>query len=109
MKYPHTIVTYGENFVQSRSLYIYVMKNILFKICCFSTHQILRINEAPYDRAIEFNYNAMNHVNFSPAPDYFLTQSQFSDILKEYFPENKIQIIGSLKYDNYLKILRKSK
>ena len=61
-----------------------------------------------YDRAIEFNYNAMNHVNFSPAPDYFLTQgSQFSDILKEYFPENKIQIIGSLKYDNYLKILKK--
>ena len=109
MKYPHTIVTYGENFVQSRSLYHLCNEISPFSKFVAFQHAINVKNKmGSYDRAIEFNYNAMNHVNFSPAPDYFLTQgSQFSDILKEYFPENKIQIIGSLKYDNYLKILKK--
>jgi hypothetical protein len=45
-------------------------------------------------------------VRFSPMPDYYFVQGDhFKKELEQYYPENRISVIGCLKYDKYVSIL----
>jgi hypothetical protein len=111
MKNPQTIVNYGEFFVQNRSLY-HLCKKISPNSQFVALQHAMNVRNKmdSVQRRSEFDKSNNDNVHFSPKPDYFLTQgSHYSEILNEFFPEDKTSIIGSLKYDNYLSILESKK
>ena len=45
-------------------------------------------------------------IKYSPIPDYYFVHGlQFERLLSQFFPENRINIIGVIKYDNYNELL----
>ena len=102
------IVTYGELFTHSK-VYYYLIKKLNSK------HKIVAIQHAinsknkvqSYFRKNEFSNNENTFGNsISPSPDYFLLQGeQYYNIASEFFDQNKLKIIGSLKYQNFREIL----
>jgi hypothetical protein len=99
---PQVIVTYGE--LNSTTKPIYHLSRKLGAGHCFISiqHGMESRNEmmTSYRRrefAQDGNWEGLRH---SPMPDYYLVQgSQFFRILSEFYPENRIRIIGCLKYD----------
>lgn len=57
---------------------------------------------ASYYRKIEFyDDGESKYISYSPRPDLYLVQgSQYAKILSEFFDEDKIKIIGCLKFDD---------
>ena len=97
-----TVITYGELLP-------------MFKPVCHELHKkdnrmdIIAIQHAytnknklaSYYRNVEFDSScSTNYSSYSPKPDLYLTQgAQFSKILSSYFDEERIKIIGCLKFD----------
>lgn len=95
-----TVVTYGEFFPQNRACYFLTKKTKKDISFIAIQHAMNAKNKMfTYYRADEFKYDEVNHgKDYSPYPDYFLVQGkQYYNILSEFFPSEKIQIIGSLK------------
>lgn len=96
------IITYGELLAANRPLYYFAKEPD--PGCRFVTIQhatVYRNKLGFYHRRGEFNSGS----NPSPLPDYYYVHGrQYYDILKEYYPENNIKIIGCLKYDKLYSI-----
>lgn len=97
---PKYFITYSKLSI-SRAIYFFLKKNYKnIKIINYQhghcTSNILFDNH----RSKEFSKkNFLNGINYSPAPDIFLTQGdQYNKIVKKFF-KNKIYSIGCLKYD----------
>ena len=110
IKSPKAIVTYGEFFVQSRAFYYFgkkYSKNTIY-ICIQHSYNCKNYC-APYNTSDEFSVsNWLEDNHFSPMPDYFCAQGlQYINILQEFYPKNKIRLIGNLKFDTYFDKIRK--
>jgi len=108
----HTIVTYGEFFVQCRAAYH--LCNLLNPKATFVALQHamnVKNRMFTYHRKAEFaEASTSDHICFLPAPNKFLTQgAQYSEIVTEFFDSNNVGIIGSLKYDHYDSVRRNNK
>jgi len=104
--HPQTIITYGELFSLSRAYYFFgKQQNKSTKFVTIQHSLNSRNKYFAYYRKEEFDWGVWDgeSVEFSPKPDYFLVQGeQYRDILKEFFPFERIKIIGSLKHDHLL-------
>jgi hypothetical protein len=103
---PQTIVTYGEFFVQSRYAY-YAVKRVNPGSKFVSIQHAMNVKNkmSGYYKKNEFLCDDDN-LNYSPRPDYYLSQGdQYSLLLKEFFSNNSI-IIGCLKYDIFKDVMR---
>lgn len=99
------VITYGEFFAANRATY-YLTKQVKPET------QFITIQHAMNAKNKMFTYNHKNDFNFegnsygkefSPYPDYFLVQgNQYKRILEEFYEDNRISIIGSLKPLNSL-------
>jgi CDP-glycerol glycerophosphotransferase (TagB/SpsB family) len=61
-----------------------------------------------YHRQFELNptLDKKRGIKFSPIPDYYFVHGiQFKNLVNQFFPQNRIKIIGVIKYDNYTKLL----
>lgn len=109
VKHEHTVVTYGEIFVQNRSVYhLSKLYSPHTKFVAVQHAMNVKNKMCTYHRKTEFERDAtIDHIIFSPTPNKFLTQgSQYSEIVTEFFDPYNVSIIGSLKYDHYTSILR---
>lgn len=98
-----TLVTYGETLAPMRPVYFFTHKHSL-------GHRWISIQHAPiYKNKMGFyhRFSEFNHIDsddkrcISPMPDYYFVHgSQFADILSEFYPVDRIRIIGCLKYDS---------
>lgn len=98
-----TLVTYGETLAPIRSVYFASRRNS-------SGHRWITIQHATnyrnklqfYHRFSEFNkIEAGDKRAISPMPDYYFCHgAQSANILAEFYPPERIRIIGCLKYDS---------
>ena len=105
-KKPQTIVTYGEFFAQSRyAYYVDKMLNSGSKFVVLQHAMNVKNRMFGYYRKDEFN-----GVNGIPSPDYYLAQGeQYVSILNEFYDEEKINIVGCLKYDTFFNVINNRK
>ena len=106
---PQTIITYGELLPEFKYVYHFVQ---LIGI----GHKFLSVQHSYSGKNKLFHYYKRSDIQyqipgdamcFSPRPDFYLVQGdQFRKVLSEYFPAECIYVIGVLKYDNYIEILR---
>ena len=104
MDSPQTVVTYGEFFVQSRYAY-YALKRVSpgSKIVSLQHAMNVRNRMYGYYRKDEFRYGD-NDINYSPRPDYYLSQGKrYVSILGEFY-DGGVRVIGCLKYDVFNEI-----
>ena len=97
-----TLVTYGETLAWMRPVY-HATKKVS------TNHRWISIQHATvyrnklgfYHRASEFKKTTPEEKrSISPRPDfYFVHGPQFAEILAEFYPRERIRIIGCLKYD----------
>lgn len=101
---PLVFVTYGEVLAANRPIY-YFGKHVN------SDNQFVSIQHATsyrnklgfYHRKTEF----ADSVNSSAGPDYYLVHGRkYYDILSEYYPRDRIEIIGCLKYDSLFRVVQ---
>jgi hypothetical protein len=102
---PQTVITYGEFLIANRAA-IHCIKNAnINNIVIAMQHSMGTKNKMHLrGRKIEFTQNddTFDSINFSPKPDYFLVQGkQYKEIVQEFYPKEKIKIIGGLKYSNF--------
>ncbi len=108
MPTPQTIVTYAETGAYMRPAYYFGKqanpRNIFISIqhAKFSRNGLFL-----YHRSAEFEQNGnWDGVQYSPMPDYYLIQGlHFFRALSEYYPSDRIHLIGCLKYDRYAEIV----
>ncbi|EQA36928.1 hypothetical protein LEP1GSC047_2686 [Leptospira inadai serovar Lyme str. 10] len=109
------IVNYGETLSPIRAVNYKVQNHISKPIWVTIQHATAYRNKLGlYHRYSEFNKLPDNSDDFlSPMPDYyFIHGKQFEDILREYYPKERIVKIGCLKYDSLYALkreIRKSK
>ncbi len=105
---PQIIISYGELFVQNRAYYFLGKKvNPLNKFIAVQHSMNPKNYGCVNNQKIEFDHNESLDKNKSPAPDYFFVQGlHYHNILKKFFPEDKIAIIGSLKTINYFNLIK---
>lgn len=104
------IITYGEFFPQNRACYYMVKKFRQDTVFIAIQHSMNAKNKMfTYYRSSEFNYDESNSgLEHSPYPDYFLVQGdQYKKILSEFYPKEKIVVVGSIKEINSLKVKEK--
>jgi hypothetical protein len=104
-KCKQTIVTYLEIFVETRV--DYHLKKLTEKNATFYALQHSQESKnygGAYNRKSEFSQDRSDdHIHYCPSPDYFLVHGdQYKRILSEFYPINKINIIGSLKNKQHL-------
>ncbi len=97
------LITYGETLAAMRPVY-FLTRN------CDLGHRWISIQHATvyrnkmgfYHRHSEFNHESANDKrHISPKPDYYFVHGQqFSKILAEFYPSERIRITGCLKYDS---------
>jgi len=98
---PQMIITYGELLPRIRAV-VHCIKqahpdnqliSIQHAMCC-------RNKMSFYHRRSELAQDGQwDAVQFSPMPDYYLVQgNHFKEILKEFYPETRIKVIGCVKY-----------
>lgn len=95
------VITYGETLSPMRPVYFF-SKQENYKIKFFSIqHSINNRNKIGlFHRKNDFQ-TKNDLINFLILPDYYLLQgNQSSEISKEFYPINRIKIIGCLKYDD---------
>ena len=103
---PQTIVTYGEFFVQSRFAY-YAVKKVCPGSKFVSIQHAMNVKNKMfgYFRKDEF-LNDDDNLNYSPRPDYYLSQGdQYLSLLNEFY-SNHSKIIGCLKYDVFKYVMQ---
>ena len=103
-EFDHTVVTYGEMFYQNRAGY-HLLREVK------PDSKIVALQHAMNVKYKLFSYHRKSELECSeteldcypmPHPDFFLVQGrQYKKILEEFYPENRIELIGSLKYDSY--------
>jgi hypothetical protein len=103
-----TLINYLELVASARPIYHFAKldnRNDQFVIIQHAVKS--KNNLGFYHRKTEFNFISDNNsVVLSQLPDhYFVHGTQFANIAEEFFPKDKIHIIGCLKYDHY-KLLR---
>ena len=100
-----------ESFLFKVELFTTLVKNIqrILSIFVFSIVTIVKIIVQAYNTSDEFSVsNWLEDNHFSPMPDYFCAQGlQYINILQEFYPKNKIRLIGNLKFDTYFDKIRK--
>lgn len=104
-KFDHSvpIVTYGETLSTMRPVYFFSKKanpGIIFFSIQHSTTN--RNKMGLYHRSSEFRLRLEDDlINFQLLPDYYLLQGeQFLEIVNEFYPKSRTDIIGCLKYDD---------
>jgi len=98
-----TLITYGETLAPIRPAYFAVRRHSAGHRCISIQHATIYKNKMGfYHRFSEFNHTGPDDRRcISPMPDYYFVHgTQFADILAEYYPSEKIRIIGCLKYDS---------
>ena len=94
------IITYGEFFASNRSGY-YLTKKIKPNTKFISIQHAINCKNKTftYFHKDEFEYSGVDFGEmYSPFPDYFFAQGeQYRKILKEFYDETKIRVIGTLK------------
>ena len=99
---PQVVVTYGE--LTSTTKPVYHIGKLLNPNNVFISiqHGMASRNEMfTYYRRSELSQNGeYDGLRYCPMPDYYLVQgTQYFSILRDFYPENRIRIIGCLKYD----------
>jgi hypothetical protein len=97
-----TMVTYGETLAPMRPVYFVTRRNS-------AGHRWISIQHATnyrnkmgfYHRFSEFNRLGPDDKRMiSPKPDYYFVHGpQYANILSEFYPNERIRLIGCLKYD----------
>ena len=111
MQHRQAIVNYAEFFIETRA--DYHLKNLTVANATFyalqHSQESRNYGEA-YNRKSEFSQNgSLDHVHYCPTPDWFLAHGeQYQHILSEFYPSNRIQIIGSLKVKQYIKNVKQA-
>jgi hypothetical protein len=106
MEHRQTIITTLELFVETRTDYHLVNLTKTKAVFYALQHaQESRNYGEAYNRKSEFNQNrGRNYIHYCPMPDYFFVHGeQYRSILAEFYPTNRIHIIGSIKVKQYLK------
>jgi len=107
-----TIITYLDFFIETRADYhLRNFSNHGAKFYTIQHSQLSRNYGEAYNRKSEFSQDGtLDHVNYCPSPDYYLAHGkQYADILSEFYPKEKINIVGSLKIKQYLEVINESK
>ena len=105
IKTPQTIITYSELFAESKSQYHFVKSCNANHIFVSVQHSHNCKNLGPtYSKKIEYMQKFKGDTLLSsPKPDYYLLHGlQYKEILKSFFPDNNIFIIGNLRYTSSL-------
>jgi hypothetical protein len=108
-----TLVFYGETLAVMRPVYFSTRQQSHGHRWISIQHATIYKNKMGfYHRFSEFNYMSCddNKRCISPMPDfYFVHGAQFADILSEFYPAEKIRIIGCLKYDSLYRLYGQSR
>jgi len=105
MQHRQTIVNYAEFFIETRA--DYHLKNLTEANATFYAlqhSQLSRNYGEAYNRKSEFLQEGSNdYVHYCPMPDQYMAHGeQYKQVLSEFYPIDKIKIIGSLKIKRYL-------
>lgn len=106
-----TLVTYGETLAPMRGVYYLTRKNSPNHRWISIQHATVYKNKLGfYHRRSEFeNTGNANSKGPSPMPDYYFVHgSQFYDILTQFYPSEKVRVIGCLKYDSLYRLYNKA-
>jgi len=98
-----TLITYGDTLAAMRPAYFLSHKHSPGHRWISVQHATMYKNKmALYHRFSEFNHTSPDDKRIiSPMPDYYFAHgSQYADILSEFYPAERIRIIGCLKYDS---------
>lgn len=98
-----TLITYGDTLAVMRPVYFLSHKHSPGHRWVSIQHSTMYKNKmALYHRFSEFNHISPDDKRIiSPMPDYYFAHgSQYADILSEFYPAERIRIIGCLKYDS---------
>jgi hypothetical protein len=102
-----TLITYGDTLAPMRPTYFFSHKQSSQHRWISIQHATMYKNKvALYHRFSEFNLTGPNDERLiSPMPDYYFSHgSQWSNILSEFYPAERIRIIGCLKYDSLYRL-----
>ena len=102
-----TLITYGEILATMRSVYFLSRKHSPQHRWISIQHATAYKNKMSYyHRFSEFNHTDPDDTRcISPMPDYYFVHgSQYVDILSEFYPAERIRIIGCLKYDSLYRL-----
>jgi len=97
-----TLITYGETLAPMRSVYFVTRKQSPGHRWVSIQHSTVYRNKMGfYHRYREFNALSSRDLRkLSPAPDYYFVHGrQYAKILSEFYPPDRIRVIGCLKYD----------
>jgi hypothetical protein len=105
MSEKQTIVTYAELFIETRADYHLcgMTKGGATFFAVQHSQEARNLGEA-YNRKSEFLHKTeKDHIHYCPMPDWYMVHGeQYRQILAEFYPKNRIKIIGSLKLKNIL-------
>jgi hypothetical protein len=95
------IITYGESLSTIRPVYFFTKKiNPLTRFFSIQHSMNSRNKIALYHRKGEFKSTEDGELDLNLFPDFYLVQgNQFEKIASEFYPADRIKIIGCLKYD----------
>lgn len=107
-----TLVTYGDTLAAMRPVYFLTHEHSPGYCWISIQHATMNKNKMGlYHRFSEFNHTSpKDKRSISPRPDYYFAHgSQYVNILSEFYPAEKIRIIGCLKYDSLHRLYGKSR
>jgi hypothetical protein len=98
-------ITYGEFLPYIRSCYYFLKKSVRKIQIVSIQHTIINNYKIQHHfKSIEFNGNFLKNNFFSPKPDFiFCNSNKSQNFFSNFFPRNKIKIIGNLKYSDSFK------
>jgi hypothetical protein len=98
---PISIITYGESLSPVRPVYFFSKKvNPCTRFFSIQHSMNSRNKMALYHRKSEFRSNTEGNIDLNLWPDFYLVQGeQFLKIAADFYPANRMRIIGCLKYD----------
>jgi len=103
MEQQQIIVTYLELFVETRTDYHLNNRTKAIFYALQHAEESRNYGEA-YNRKSEFiNKEGIENIHTCPMPDFFLVHGQqYRNILSEFYPNNRIYTIGSLKVKHFM-------
>ena len=101
------IINYLETVANARPMYHFSKVSKKHKFVAIQHSTRYRNSLSFYHRQCELNpVFEGKSIKYSPIPDYYFVHGlQFERLLSQFFPENRINIIGVIKYDNYNELL----
>jgi hypothetical protein len=101
------LVTYGETLAPMRAVYSFTKKNSCNHRWISIQHSTVYKNKLGfYHRHSEFHsLSPEDGRSISPMPDYYFVHgAQFADILTDFYPSERIRIVGCLKFDGLYRL-----